>query len=98
PTARMQYTAASFAGPLTELFRALLRPRRRLEAPRGLFPAEARLESATPDVLRAGLWEPVFRCVAAALARLRWLQPGLVQVYVLYIALALVALLFWTLA
>ena len=38
PTARMQYTASSFAQPLTDLFRPLLGTRKKVVAPRGFFP------------------------------------------------------------
>ena len=36
-------------------------------------------------------------CIGAELSRLRWLQQGSVQLYVLYIALTLLALLIWKL-
>jgi len=39
----------------------------------------------------------VFRAASGTLARLRWLQHGRVQLYVLYILLTLVVLLVWKL-
>jgi NADH:ubiquinone oxidoreductase subunit 5 (subunit L)/multisubunit Na+/H+ antiporter MnhA subunit len=97
PTARMQYTASSFAQPLTALFGSLLRAEEHTDAPAGLFPARARFASHTPDVFEARLFAPLFRAGRAGLGRLRWLQQGTVQLYVLYIALGLLALLIWKL-
>ena len=97
PTVRMQYTASSFAQPLTDLFSPLLRTRRELSPPRGLFPDGASLATITPDASREVLFRPMFDGIAAALAKLRWLQHGRLQIYVLYIALTLLALLIWKL-
>jgi len=41
---------------------------------------------------------PGIKGVGALLSSLRWLQHGRLQLYVLYIAVALVALLIWRLA
>jgi hypothetical protein len=97
PSARMQYTASSFAQPLTTLFAPLLRTRRKLAAPEGYFPRAASLSTATPDVARVALYEPAFSGVGWVLARMRWLQQGRIQLYVLYIALTLLVLLVWKL-
>jgi formate hydrogenlyase subunit 3/multisubunit Na+/H+ antiporter MnhD subunit len=97
PSARMQYTASSFAQPLTALFAPLLRTRRTLAAPEGYFPRAASLSTATPDAARVALYEPAFSGVGWVLARMRWLQQGRIQLYVLYIALTLLVLLVWNL-
>lgn len=97
PTSRMQYTASSFAQPLVEAFRLILRPRRVLDSPRGVFPEHAALRTETPDVFRTGFFDPLFRRAARMLGALRWLQHGRVQLYVLYITAALLALLVWKL-
>jgi hydrogenase-4 component B len=97
PTARMQYTASSFAQPLTLLFHMVLRTRIRLVPPEGPFPREAALATDTPDVFREGVYRPVFAGFEHALDRLRVLQHGRVQLYVLYIVLTLIALLVWKL-
>jgi formate hydrogenlyase subunit 3/multisubunit Na+/H+ antiporter MnhD subunit len=95
PAPRMQYTASSFAQPLVDLFEPVLRTRRRLQAPAGLFPRGGSFASDTPDaVLEVGL-KPLFRRAGAGLAGWRFLQQGRVQVYVLYIAVTLIALLVW---
>ncbi|MGD0138835.1 MAG: proton-conducting transporter membrane subunit [Tepidisphaeraceae bacterium] len=97
PSARMQYTASSFAQPLMTLFAPLLRTRRTLAAPEGYFPSSASLTTATPDAARIAVFEPAFSGVGWVLARLRWLQHGRIQLYVLYIALTLLVLLVWKL-
>jgi len=97
PTARMQYTASSFAQPLTDLFKPLLGTRKKVSAPRGYFPSDAALKTETPDMFSEKIYEPVFVRIGTGLSRLRWLQQGSVQLYVLYIALTLLALLIWKL-
>jgi hydrogenase-4 component B len=97
PTARMQYTASSFASPLVTLFRILLRPRVELRPPEGLFPARASYKSHTADVFHDWFYRPMFVGVAWAASKLRWLQQGRIQLYVLYIALTILVLLIWKL-
>lgn len=96
-SARMQYTASSFAQPLTELFRGLLRTHTAAQAPTGTFPEKASLTSHTPDSVREEALGPVFQMIGQRLSPLRRLQHGRVQVYVLYIALTLLILLLWKL-
>lgn len=95
PSPRMQYTAASFAQPLVALFDAVLRTRRDVAPPRGVFPRSARFATATPDPAEVALFRPFFAAAARLAERLHPLQHGRVQLYVLYIALALLALLVW---
>ncbi len=97
PTARMQYTASSFAQPLTDTFRLFLHTRQHAELPRELFPTEASMHTETPDTFRRKLYQPAFGVVRRLLERTRKLQHGHVQLYVLYIAAALLALLLWKL-
>lgn len=97
PTSRMQYTASSFAQPITRMFGGLLRTRTRLVIPEGLFPKEGSLATETPDPYRGQLYQPAFVRLNEALSQFRWLQQGRVQVYVLYVAMTLVVLLVWKL-
>jgi hypothetical protein len=93
----MQYTASSYAQPLTDLFRLILRTRTKSAAPAGLFPSGATLSTHTPDVFREAVFQPVFAGIERALDRLRVLQHGRIQLYVLYIVLTLIALMVWKL-
>jgi formate hydrogenlyase subunit 3/multisubunit Na+/H+ antiporter MnhD subunit len=97
PTPRMQYTAASFAQPLTSVFHGLLQTRVRLSAVRGLFPQGASLTTETDDLSQAWMYQPLFAGMARILSSLRWVQHGHVHLYVLYIALTLLVLLVWKL-
>ena len=97
PTARMQYTASSFAPPLLGFFRLILRPDSRMQAPQGLFPAEASLHTRVEDIFERHVFTPAFRLVRSLALRLRWLQQGRIQLYVLYIAMTILVLLVWKL-
>ena len=97
PTARMQYTASSFAQPITDFFESTLRTRKRLVPPHGYFARAASIATETPDVSRDALFHPLFTGVGAALRPLRALQHGHLHLYVLNIALVLAALLVWQL-
>ncbi|HET9952189.1 MAG TPA: proton-conducting transporter membrane subunit [Candidatus Eisenbacteria bacterium] len=92
PTARMQYTAGSFASIITGWFGWILRPRRRAELPAGLFPSHAAYEERTPETVLEEVVEPAGRGVLAAASALRRLQHGRLQAYILYIVVALAAL------
>ena len=97
PTPRMQYTASSFARPLTQLFRLFLQPRDEIHAPQGLFPKLAALHTHAPDLFRRYVYDPLFLGVAWLAAKLHRLQEGHIQIYVLYIALTILVLLIWKL-
>jgi hypothetical protein len=97
PTARMQYTASSFASPLLVSFRMLLRPHVNIRPPQGLFPERAHFESHTRDVFHDYLFRPIFAALVWVASKLRWFQNGRIQLYVLYIALTILVLLVWKL-
>lgn len=97
PTARMQYTGSSFAAPAGEVFDGVLRSTVVFDAPEGFFPRTGRYESRGDDAAEAHLWRPVFAGAGGALDRLRFLQGGRLQHYLLFLLLALVALLAWAL-
>lgn len=95
PTARMQYTASSFAQPLTDLFKIFLGTRKQGAAPEGFFPQQAAFETQTPDAAREHLFAPLFRLIDRALSPVRRMQHGRIHEYLLYIAIVLVLLLIW---
>ncbi len=97
PTARMQYTASSFADPITRLFRPLLRTRKRFTPPSGLFPSSSSFSTETSDLSRDWLFEPMFGSIERFLSRFRRIQHGRLNLYILCILLTLVALLLWKL-
>ena len=97
PTARMQYTASSFAQPLTSLFRLVLRTETHVRPLVGLFPREGALVTETPDAFREAIFRPAFAGIGRALERLRLFQHGRIQLYILYIVVTLIALIAWKL-
>jgi len=97
PSARMQYTASSFAQPLLHLFGALVRSTRHESLPEGLFPGKAAFSTHAHDVWMETVFTGLFRKAQALLDRFHWIQQGNVQLYVLYVVVTLVALLLWKL-
>jgi formate hydrogenlyase subunit 3/multisubunit Na+/H+ antiporter MnhD subunit len=96
PSERMQYTGRSFAEMAAEhLLPRFLRPHTTRQAPRGLFPATSDFGSACPDPIDAKVYEPFFQRWAARFSRLRILQQGKVNVYLVYIVLMVVLALAW---
>jgi hypothetical protein len=98
PSARMQYTGSSFSQPLTSVFARVLDVETNRDVPMELFPTSGSFAIATRDLAHERGYRPAFAGLRLVLARLRWLQHGEVQLYVLYIALTLVALLLWAIA
>lgn len=97
PGPQMQYTATSFAQPLTDLFGFFLRTHKSISPPKGVFPRASTLDTETADVCEKYVYQPVFKGISSVLSKLRWLQHGRLQVYILYIALTLWILLIWKL-
>lgn len=95
PTPRMQYTASSFAQPLTDLFHPVLQTHVEEVLPTTPFPATARLATHTPDLFRDWLFAPLFRGTDRLMAGLRWFQHGNIHLYIVYIVVTLLALLVW---
>ena len=98
PTARIQYTGASFAQMLTDSFRWVLRPVERRPRIQGLFPRVSVFRIKTPDLFLEGAIKPSLGFTAWAMSHLRILQAGHLPIYLLYVVLTLVALFAWTLA
>jgi hypothetical protein len=84
-SARVQYTAASFA-ELAAASTSLepLRPILDLRPPEGPFPASARFVTAADDPARARVFEPAFARAAEWFARLRRFQQARLNLQLLY--------------
>jgi len=95
PTPRMQYTAASFAQPLVEMFAFVLRPRRHGHSVEGYFPTSADHHGEVPDAFNQAVYGPFFRTLGRLALRVRSFQHGEIQLYLLYILIALIALFVW---
>jgi len=97
PTPRMQYTAASFAEPLLTPFASVIHTRVHQEGPSGYFPAKAYYEEHVGDMAGERFLVPGTRGIIRVLSRLRVIQQGRLQLYLVYIAATLVVLLIWQL-
>jgi hydrogenase-4 component B len=92
PSARMQYTASSFADMLVRFFSAVLRPKTHRPSALELFPKQAHFESHVGDVVLDSLVAPAFEAFARLFSWFRWMQRGSVHVYLLYILITILLL------
>jgi hydrogenase-4 component B len=93
---RMQYTSTSFSKPLRKVFAQVYQPDRTVEilpSDQPCFPVSISYRSVRTTSFERSLYRPVLDGIVAAANRLRRLQTGNIQVYLLYMFLALVALL-----
>lgn len=97
PTARMQYTASSYADPVVRLFKLFLQTRKKFVSPVGLFPEKSSFSSATPDFYRERIYRPAFSATEKFLTRFQWLQHGRLNLYILCIMITLIVILVWKL-
>lgn len=97
PSPRMQYSGSSFSQPILHLLQGLIPLRTEVQPPQGIFPGAALFQTQTRDFFYAYLFRPLFVGIFWSLAKLRWLQHGRLQLYVLYIAITLLILLVWIL-
>jgi hydrogenase-4 component B len=95
PNSRMQYTASSFVQPVVDGGGWILRTRRKESLPQGYFPKTAKFATHTDDTFIERLFRPLFAGIGWLFGKLQWMQHGRISLYILYIAIALLALLFW---
>jgi formate hydrogenlyase subunit 3/multisubunit Na+/H+ antiporter MnhD subunit len=95
PSASMQYSGGSFAQPMTWLLGPALRGQEKIEAPGGYFPSKASVETTFPDWIEDSAFRPAFEAVTWVCNQLKCLQHGRINLYILYILIALMAALFW---
>ena len=95
PTSRMQYTSSSFAEMLVGLFAWALRPRIHRVPITALLPQPTDFHSDVADPVLDEIVLPSFRSTALLFSWFRVFQQGRIQTYLLYIFVALVALLLW---
>ena len=97
-TSRIQYTPASFVEPAARIFGPVMGTKVRSVKGEGLFPARAALGVEAPDVVRSKGYTPLFQLMERACNALKIVQNGMVNIYILYILITLVALLIWGVA
>jgi len=92
PSARMQYTAGSFAGTLTEWFEWIMRPVKHCDPPVLIFPKAASWDEHTPETVLEKIVVPASGGVMSLASAARRVQHGTVQAYLLYLLIGLSAL------
>jgi len=99
-TPQMEYTATGFSKPIRMIFKALFRPRREVQREYDFSPYYAtniRFESHVEEVFQTRVYRPLNRMVLRLSRRLRALQAGSIQAYLIYIFITLVLLLLFAL-
>ncbi|WP_034763463.1 proton-conducting transporter membrane subunit [Chrysiogenes arsenatis] len=97
PTVRMQYTASSFAQTLVHLFRWGVGFHRSRGVAEGVLPAAIAFHTESHDKILDSVLLPTTGQFQRGCSAIKsWLTRGFVGIYLLYIALTLAALLFWT--
>lgn len=95
PSARMQYTASSFAEMFVKLFAAVLRPRVHPPRVQGLFPEKSAFGSHIPEAVLELVMVPLLAATDRRFSLARKLQHGRLHLYILYIFVTLALLLAW---
>jgi hydrogenase-4 component B len=95
PGPTMQYSSSSFAQTLVGLFSWALRPKVKNPDTRDLFPHHGAFGSHVDDVVLDSVLIPAAEAGTRVARRLKWLQRGSMQAYLLYILLTLIVLFFW---
>jgi hydrogenase-4 component B len=93
---RMQYTGTSFSKPVRRVFAKVYRPERTVEvAPEDqpYFPTAMSYRSVRTTSFERSLYRPAVEGIVSVGHRLRRLQTGNIQIYLLYVFLALIGVL-----
>ena len=99
-TPRMEYTATGFSKPIRMIFKALFRPRREVQRDYDFSPyftTTLRFEAHVEEVFETRIYRPLHRWVLWASRRMRALQAGSLQAYLIYIFITLLLLLIFAL-
>jgi hydrogenase-4 component B len=95
-TPQMEYTATGFSKPIRMIFKALFRPRRDVQREYDFSPYFARtlrFESHVEEVFETRIYRPLRTGILSLSRRMRALQAGSIQAYLIYIFVTLLFLL-----
>jgi hydrogenase-4 component B len=99
-TPHMEYTATGFSKPIRMIFKALFRPRREVQREYDFSPYFARtirFEAHVEEIFETRIYRPLNRWVLWVSRRMRALQAGSIQAYLIYIFVTLLLLLLFAL-
>jgi NADH:ubiquinone oxidoreductase subunit 5 (subunit L)/multisubunit Na+/H+ antiporter MnhA subunit len=96
PLSSMQYTGQSFSEMMvSRLFLRSFRPKMRVVATQAVFPVAGKMTTSYPDTVSRVVYQPMFTWLAGHFARMRWLQQGKIQFYMLYFVVVLLFAFAW---
>ncbi len=99
-TPRMEYTATGFSKPIRMIFKALFRPYREVQREYDFSPyftKSLRFDSHVEEVFQTKIYRPLQVLALRFSRRMRSLQAGSLQAYLIYVFVALLALLLFAL-
>lgn len=99
-TPQMEYTATGFSKPIRMIFKALFRPKREVQREYDYSPYFAktiRFQSHIEEAFVTRIYRPLNRGILRLSRRMRALQAGSIQAYLIYIFITLLLLLMFTL-
>jgi len=99
-TPRMEYTATGFSKPIRMIFKALFRPSREVQREYDFSPyftTSIRFEAHVEEIFETRIYRPLQRLVLSLSRRMRALQAGSLQAYLIYIFITLLLLLVFAL-
>jgi hydrogenase-4 component B len=99
-TPQMEYTATGFSKPIRMIFKAIFRPRREVQREYDYSPYFAktlRFESHIEEAFVTRIYRPLNRGILRLSRRMRALQAGSIQAYLIYIFITLLLLLMFAL-
>jgi NADH:ubiquinone oxidoreductase subunit 5 (subunit L)/multisubunit Na+/H+ antiporter MnhA subunit len=97
-TPRIQYTPASFVEPAARIFGSVIGTETKPQIDESYFPQKSSFGVSAPDVVRGKFYTPLFEKILDACNALKVFQSGIVNTYILYIIITLMALLLWGVA
>ena len=93
-TARMEYTATGFSSPIRFFFRSVLMSRKEMYlepiTPENRWITRKRMEWGVASLWETALYFPVARAILFAASWVKRLQSGAIQLYLLFVFVALV--------
>ncbi|HEX9048838.1 MAG TPA: proton-conducting transporter membrane subunit, partial [Verrucomicrobiae bacterium] len=99
-TPKMEYTATGFSKPIRMIFKALFRPHREVQRDYDFLPYYAKtihFDSRVEEIFQTRIYRPLNFQALRLSRRLRRLQAGQVDAYLIYIFITLLGLLLFTL-
>jgi hydrogenase-4 component B len=99
-TPQMEYTATGFSKPIRMIFKTLFRPHREVQREYDFSPYFARtlrFEARVEEIFETRIYRPLHRRVLGFSRRMRALQAGSIQAYLIYIFVTLLLLLLFAL-